>query len=216
MIKWRLDMFTHITLKDLQSICHTFTSWKHYSKLLGQSKFLHITKLWPDQEEDLFSLVCILDQLTPFQDLVDGNIMIGWELWSGIMNSLLDFILVILKLDTSPISLVQSSQFSIMCTLDMNTLSSPTNGLILLRWFKINIWDTPKNNLSTTELTKNTNMSRRELSSTSLLTQNLVQKLTSITEPWICSTKSNNSNKPILKINSEKLPTDLSIPFWLE
>lgn len=155
--RWRSGTFIHIILKDLQSICHIFISWEHCSKLLVQNKFHHITKHWLDQEEVSFSLVCILDQLTQSQDLVDGNIMIGWELWSGIMSSLLDFILVILRWDISLISLVQNSQFSTMSTQDMNTPSSQTNGLIVAKWSKINIWDTPKSNLNITELTKNTN-----------------------------------------------------------
>jgi len=151
-------MCIHIILRDHQSICQTFTSWKLCSKLLVQNKYHHITKLWPDQEEALSSLVYILDQLTLFQDSEDGNIMTGWELWSGITSSLLDFTLVILRLDISLTSSDQSSQFSTMSTQDMNTPSSPTNGLIQPRWSKINIWERPKNNSSITESTKNTNL----------------------------------------------------------
>lgn len=53
---------------------------------LDQNKFPHITKLFQDQEEELFSSVSMLDQLLQSQEWEDGNTTIGLEQWSGIMS----------------------------------------------------------------------------------------------------------------------------------
>lgn len=64
---------------------------------LVQNKFPHITKLFQDQEEELFSSVSMLVQLLQSQEWEDGNTTIGLEQWSGIMNIWSLFISVMLS-----------------------------------------------------------------------------------------------------------------------
>ena len=164
---WKLDTCIHITAMDHQSSCLTCTTSRICSRLLDQSKFLLITRLFLDQEEDLFSSEPTLLQLTQLQDLEDGSITTGWELWSGITNSFSLTTWDISKWDISLTSSVLNSQYSTMYTLNTNTFNSPTCGLIPLRCNRTLTWDILRSNSSMPELIKNTNSLKRELSSTS-------------------------------------------------
>ena len=72
LLKWEVDMFIHITLKQILWSSVTTTTWKPCSRLLVQNKFLPITNLFLAADVDSFSCLPILVQLPQFLVLEDG------------------------------------------------------------------------------------------------------------------------------------------------
>lgn len=130
---WDKVTFTHITVKDTHWCSHTMDIWRLSLKLLVQNKFPLTTNPFQEAEEVFCLSSSTSEQSTLFQDSVDGHIMNGSELWSGITNIWLLSTLVILRPDISLISSVQSSPPSIMCTLDMRLNNFALNGLMFAR-----------------------------------------------------------------------------------
>ena len=163
LLKWEVDMFIHITLKQILWSSVTTTTWKPCSRLLVQNKFLPITNLFLAADVDSFSCLPILVQLPPFPVLEDGLTTNGSVTWSSTMNSCLPSTLAISKSVTSHSCLDPSSLSSPMFTLAMRHNSCALNGLMLLKSTRHFIWAIQSNKWSMFVLIKSTISSRSEL-----------------------------------------------------
>lgn len=160
-----------ITVISTHLCSHISTTWRHYLKVLDLNKFHLTMNLCQEVEEVFYFCSFILELSTQSQDSEDGHTTNGSEVWSGIMNIWLLSTLDLWKLNISHGWLDLNSQSSITCTVDMKPNSYAQCGLMLLKNYKCNTWDTLRNKWSMWEFKMNTILLRREPSLTSLQTR---------------------------------------------